>query len=166
MRGLRAQFTPAEQAIAAVWIFKTVLLWQLTAEPERAAQAAEYEWFYRHRVPLPDTRIWVGAFSGPDLLTYRHHGFALHRVDVPPTVDDPRAYCVTFSVGGFAAHVFTLSLEPRSRSVALDEPPLDRGGALFDWMLPIWPTQTPSRWPPDDPLSREKLLTIADVWLR
>ena len=52
----------SEQYTVAVWATKTILTVQgANIDAQRALSPSSYEWFYKHRAPLPDVFSAVGA---------------------------------------------------------------------------------------------------------
>lgn len=146
--------TALDQATVATWATKTALAMQgLNIGKERVFSEAQYRWFERNRMPLPDSHVWLCRYTDRTRWPISAHqwGMTVGPVDGPHLHpgDPMNGFGIAFAVGPVA---FWL--------VGYDVPggPHTQGGS-DDKHLLIWPALGRDvRWPPATALESEQEL--------
>jgi hypothetical protein len=148
--GYSATLSPAGQRVVAEWAFKTALMISCaTYDANRPTDS--YRYFYEHRRPQPETRIWIGTFFSNPPTTYQTH-VGLLLGEGPKAIQRTNGFLSTFAVGHLAFHVFGVETS-QARHGSFE-------GKLARSLVPVWPVGPRVEWPPEFFLTPDDLDTL------
>jgi hypothetical protein len=145
-----------DQMTAAVWVAKTVMMFELIHPPSAGIPRGQYgELFRDHTRPPARTAVWLGRLDPEEA----HRAFYKHRALRPPGVPGlivgNKAYAASFTVGQLVLLAFGHAVDEYV-AVEDEEPglvrvfPQERGVAV---------------WPPPEVFSLRGFLSITDAFV-
>lgn len=146
--------TAVDQAIVATWATKTMLAMQgLNLSAERVVGDDKYRWFERHRMPLPNSHVWLCRYSDRTRWPMSAHqwGMTVGPIDGPPLRpgDPMNGFGVAFAIGPVAFWLVGYEVPGGPHKQAGSD----------DAHLLVWPALGPDvRRPPTNSLKSEQEL--------
>ena len=151
IKGHRRTYYDAGKALIARWTLKTALVSGSAFHVPTPKHF--YDDFYRSREPSETTRIWLAATNRKNFHTVDYRPLKISPADGPP-VPTENAFAALLSLGFLGFYVIGW----RERI-----PDFDTLRPFDDALVPLWPTEGPTTWPPRRRLDEGGLDQLADA---
>jgi hypothetical protein len=152
-----------DQGLLAAWATKTALVFQYELGSKEPSPERRRRWMYMHRLPTPDSAVWIAAYGGDASITavianqIRSDRYSSEQ---PPEAQRPDTQFMTLSIGRFVVQVLFMIEDGRMH---LRVPP-----AFQPHVIPVWPrvqgVSDVVDWPPplmnDEQLDAFENLTV------
>lgn len=162
--GQSRTLTPEDMEALTIWITKTLLVLEFTRGSERVGAHFSEEdrrEFRRTGSPLPNSHIWLAAYSGAHLMGFGDRQLPVSIVEFGED-SETEIYVATCSIGQLAFQFLHIRWPTDWPSGRVALPRLETDDFWGDSTLLAWPAPSGVTWPPVRAFDNDAMQMFAD----